>query len=304
MASMTLPPAGALTWGDRDPLQLAAAYLAGYAPATRANYWRDLQHFAAWCAGRGIDLLDAERVHVDLWVRWATDEGYAPGTISRRLSAISGYYAYAQDEGLVARNPVDRVRRPKVPNTSPRSGLDRAEARTLLAVSEAAGPRDATVVGLLLLNGLRASEVGQLDVGALGTDRGHRVLLTPGKGGRLDVVPLAPQLQASVEAHVAGRTTGPLVLANDGGRIGRRQVARLVARLARAAGIARVVCPHDLRHAHVTHALQAGVPLHVVQDGARHADPRTTRRYDRAARSLDEHSTYRLADHLAAEVSA
>ena len=37
MASMTLPPAGALTWGDRDPLQLAAAYLAGFAPATRAT---------------------------------------------------------------------------------------------------------------------------------------------------------------------------------------------------------------------------------------------------------------------------
>jgi hypothetical protein len=44
----------------------------------------------------------------------------------------------------------------------------------------------------------------------------------------------------------------------------------------------------------VTEALAAGVPLQDVQDAAGHADPRTTRRYDRSRHNLDRHPTYVL----------
>jgi integrase len=50
-----------------------------------------------------------------------------------------------------------------------------------------------------------------------------------------------------------------------------------------------------LRHAFVTLALDAGVNLRDVQDAAGHADPRTTRRYDRSRHNLDRHPTYLLA---------
>jgi integrase len=53
--------------------------------------------------------------------------------------------------------------------------------------------------------------------------------------------------------------------------------------------------PHDLRHAFVTLSLDAGASLRDVQDAAGHADPRTTRRYDRARYNLDRHPTYALA---------
>jgi len=48
---------------------------------------------------------------------------------------------------------------------------------------------------------------------------------------------------------------------------------------------------HTLRHAFITAALDAGVPLCDVQEAASHADPRTTMRYDRARGSLDRHAT-------------
>jgi site-specific recombinase XerD len=59
------------------------------------------------------------------------------------------------------------------------------------------------------------------------------------------------------------------------------------------------VGPHLLRHAFVTLALDAGVSLRDVQDAAGHADPRTTRRYDRGRYALDRAATYRLASYLA-----
>jgi len=69
---------------------------------------------------------------------------------------------------------------------------------------------------------------------------------------------------------------------------------------ARRAGIAKTVTPHTLRHAFITAALDAGVPLRDVQEAASHADPRTTMRYDRARGSLDRHATYIVAAYVAA----
>jgi integrase len=54
-----------------------------------------------------------------------------------------------------------------------------------------------------------------------------------------------------------------------------------------------------LRHAFITAALDAGVPLRDVQEAASHADPRTTMPYDRARVSLDRHATYIVASFLA-----
>jgi integrase/recombinase XerD len=54
-----------------------------------------------------------------------------------------------------------------------------------------------------------------------------------------------------------------------------------------------------LRHAFITAALDAGVPLRDVQEAASHADPRTTMRYDRAWTSLDRHATYIVATYVA-----
>jgi len=53
--------------------------------------------------------------------------------------------------------------------------------------------------------------------------------------------------------------------------------------------IPRHIGPHSLRHAAITNALDAGVPLRDTQILARHADPRTTEHYDRARGNLDRH---------------
>ena len=70
-------------------------------------------------------------------------------------------------------------------------------------------------------------------------------------------------------------------------------------RTARSAGIGKLITPHTLRHAFITAALDAGVPLRDVQEAASHADPRTTMRYDRARSSLDRHATYIVSAYLA-----
>ena len=76
-------------------------------------------------------------------------------------------------------------------------------------------------------------------------------------------------------------------------------VQYLVATLAREAGIAQRLIPHGLRHSAITVGLDAGVSLRDMQDFARHADPKTTRRYDRSRNALNRHDIYAIAHYLA-----
>jgi integrase/recombinase XerD len=154
------------------------------------------------------------------------------------------------------------------------------------------------VISLLAINGLRISEALGADVDDLGLERGHRTLTVLRKGGKLVTIPLAPRTARAIDLAIGERLDGPIFLRADGQRMDRHSAGRIVRRVARRAGLAKI-SPHTLRHAFITAALDAGVPLRDVQEAASHADPRTTMRYDRGRVSLDRHATYIVAAYLA-----
>jgi integrase len=113
-------------------------------------------------------------------------------------------------------------------------------------------------------------------------------------------IPLAPRTAEAIDAYVADRTTGPLFVTGTAKRRQRSEAWRTLRRLARDAvpGKADSLDPHDLRHAFVTLSLDARASLRDVQNAAGHADPRTTRRYDRAAPQPGPPSHVPLASQL------
>ena len=112
-------------------------------------------------------------------------------------------------------------------------------------------------------------------------------------------IPLAPRTARAIDLAIGERGGGPVFLAGDGRRLDRHGAGRIVRRVARRAGLTKKAGPHTLRHAFITAALDAGVPLRDVQEAASRADPRTTMRYDRARGSLARHATYIVAAYLA-----
>jgi integrase/recombinase XerD len=160
-------------------------------------------------------------------------------------------------------------------------------------------PAEHALISLLALNGLRVSEATDANIENLGVERGHRTLVVIRKGGKVVTIPLAPRTARAIDLAVGERVDGPIFLGPDRQRLDRHGAARIVRRLARRAEITKPVGPHTLRHAFITAALDAGVPLRDVQEAASHADPRTTMRYDRARGSLDRHATYIVAAYLA-----
>jgi integrase/recombinase XerD len=272
---------------------------------TRAAYGGDLRDWGTWLAERDLDPLAVARAHVDAYARDLERRGRGPATIARRLATLAGYYRYAVDEDVLARSPVDRVRRPRAGGDSPTQGLDRDELRCFLAAADSCkvSSRDRALVELLSIAALRVSEALGANVGDIGSERGHCTLRVTGKGGQRWTVVLPPRVCDAVDAMLAERenppTDGPLFMTRTGRRLSRFEAAAIVARVARLAGIMKRISPHSLRHSAITAALDAGAPLRDVQDYARHADPRTTRRYDRGRHNLDRNAAYKVAAFIA-----
>jgi integrase/recombinase XerD len=128
----------------------------------------------------------------------------------------------------------------------------------------------------------------------------HRVLRVCGKGTKVVLVPLPPAVGRVIDRAIGTRASGPILLNTRGTRMDRHAATRRLRRLAEAAGVPITrPHPHMLRHTFVTTMLDAGVDLRDVQIAARHADPRTTMRYDRARKNLDRHPNYILAAYMA-----
>jgi integrase/recombinase XerD len=276
-----------------------AGFLAGYSGLTRQAYELDLRQYAAWCQSHQLRLFQARRADIECFARDLEARGRARATITRRLCTIAGFYRYAVEEDLLDHSPATHMRRPRLDYESHATGLDRNELGALLVAAGLGAPGEHALISLLALNGLRVSEAVGADIDALGIERGHRTLVVTRKGGKVVTVPLAPRTARAIDLAVGERIAGPIFLAADGRRLDRHGAARIVRRTARRAGIVKNVGPHTMRHAFITAALDAGVPLRDVQEAASHADPRTTMRYDRARTSLDRHATYIVAAYVA-----
>lgn len=282
--------------------QVTEAWLANrrLSEHTRAAYRRDVNAWLGWCAERGVEPLKASFLDVNAYARGLEGRKLAPATVARKLSGLSSWYDFLVKLRAVDHNPVGGADRPNVSRDhSSTVGLSPDEVDALLAVAVEAGPRHNAVLTILADLGLRVGELVGLDLGDVGWERGHRTVRFVGKGGKPRRRVLTPGASEALDAYlvVRGDHAGPLFTTASGARLDRHAVFRLIRRLAAGAGIpgADKLSPHSLRHAFATTARAEGVALEDVQDAMGHADPRTTRRYDRDRHNLDRDPAYMIA---------
>ena len=190
---------------------------------------------------------------------------------------------------------------PTSPAESPTLGLTHLQLEALLTAARQSPNRyDFALICLLGLLGLRIFEATGLNITDLGEEHGRRVIRVLGKGGKVVLVPLPPAVGRALDQAIGDRVLGPILLNTRGVRMDRHAATRRLRALAAATGMRMPsIHPHMLRHTYVTTMLDAGVDLRDVQIAARHADPRTTMRYDRARHNLDRHPNYILAAYMA-----
>jgi len=313
----TLLPVRPGDWDD-EVVDVTAGWLRGFDSVhTRNAYRRDVAGFNAelepaklitpawlpWCQAHGIDPLEAKRRHVAAYARQIEADGHSPGTRARKLSAVSSWYDYLIDEGILERNPAKRTGRPKIDRTvSQATGMSQSETDALLDQAEADSPLSAALISVLYFGGFRVGSVLGATIGDLRWEQGKRALRLKVKGGHDRLAVLEDEATAPLETYLETRgkphPEEPLFVTAGATSFTEVQAWRLIRRLAREAGIKSwdQLNPHTLRHAHITHALDEEVPIEIVQLTAGHKATETTLRYDRARHTRGKRSGTVLSD--------
>jgi integrase/recombinase XerC len=264
----------------------------GASPHTIRGYRTDLGQFRAYLRDAGgVRLAAVDARVLRGYLVWLHQRGLHPASVARKLAAVRSCFRYLTRRGLVRRNPGREVTAPRQRRTLP-SFLPIDEAQALLD-APAPPARDRAVLELLYASGLRVSELAGLDLEDV--DREARTVRVLGKGRKERIVPFGDAAALALEGYLAerGPGPGPLFTNRRGGRLGPRALHTLVRRRARAAGLARRVSPHTLRHSFATHMLDAGADLRLIQELLGHSRLSTTQRYthvsaDRLLRVYDD----------------
>jgi integrase/recombinase XerD len=232
-----------------------------YSPNTVRSYLHAVEEFARHF-GRSPEQLGPDHVR-EYQVHLFRDRKLSARTIAGQTAALRFLF-------------VKTLRRPYLPDALPFPKHSR-RLPTVLSQEEVARLIDASgnlmhraMVMTLYATGVRRAELCRLKVADIDSER--MVLhIHEGKGGRDRDVPLSPKLLDTLREY--WRWMKPKTYLFPGMENNWRadvpvttKVAWIaVTEAAKAAGIARRVSPHTLRHSYATHLLEAGSDLRTIQ---------------------------------------
>jgi integrase/recombinase XerD len=261
-------------WGRLLAAYLIEKELVGRSHRTPHEYGRIVGRFLAGVSGPStVTPLDVELFAYGTGASGSTPSG---STICVRLAAISGLYELAVRNGLVTRNPAALVRRPRATAPLPRGPEPEAIRRILAAIPDTSwGGRDRAIVLIILLCGLRRSEVLGLTAGDVDLRTGE--FLSHVKGGRERRRVMPEPALAALRSVLAGegRLTAKLDPAERLFRVSGGGFAKNLRGYASAAGVAGV-SPHALRHSAAKVRRLAGASIEDVSALLGHRSLSTT----------------------------
>jgi integrase/recombinase XerD len=272
---------------------------------TRKAYLRSARHFFAWCEARNVPL---NRVTAGLIARYFNEQGWAVPTEKQRLAALRILFDHLVAERILHVNPAASVRRERYsPDEGKTAEVTTEEVRRLVAsidVTTLIGLRDRAIIGVLNFTGARVGAVAGLRLSDLTHDGTHPILHFREKNGKPRSIPVRADLAAWLHEYLIAVVVDGEPVDRKGTPLFRtvRQrsgvsfpteyatcgetIRRMVKRRCKAAGLSDRITPHSFRVKTVTTLLQAGQPLEDVQYLVGHADPRTTRLYDRRKKQV------------------
>jgi len=276
---------------------------------TRRNYGQAAKQFLAWCHRRGLELHQVSPRDVGQYFDSLTSSAV---TQKLHLSAIRRLFDFLVNRHAVILNPAATVRTERhqvVEGKTPEIAVE--QVRQLLAridTTTLVGLRDRAIIATLVYTAARIGAVAKLQRQHF-YDAGDQFCIRfSEKGGKSREIPARHDLQLFLSEYltVAGLTDvdkqSPLFRAAirrtdtlTSRALSRADMGRMVKRRMRDADLPSRLSPHSFRVTTITDLLSQGVPLEDVQFLAGHADPRTTRLYDRRQRRVTRNIVERIS---------
>jgi site-specific recombinase XerD len=261
---------------------------------TLRAYRQDLEKYEEFLRLKGLRVTQAKPSTISEFINHLNNKNggaLAPASISRRLSVLSAFYEFLRgnSDGEI-RNPVARMKRPKVNNELPRAVEDNTLATLVDGITDV---RDRAIVLLFVYSGLRLSELCQLNKDTIvprrqktpdGTAQFFGTGEVLGKGRKRRQFMVGPTaLQALgdyIKAHRMKDDNPALFLSERHQRISSRSVQDIVDRWCKRLDVPHIHV-HQLRHSFATRNVNAGMSAAVLQELLGHSQLSTSQRYFR-----------------------
>jgi integrase/recombinase XerD len=269
---------------------------------TRIEYLSDVRAFQAHA---GLSLRQASLSHFLDYQK--SLQHLSSATQSRRLSSLKSLFAFGFKLGYLPVNVAKVVTTPQIENTLSERILSEEELFRILSLET--NPRNLLLLKLFYVSAGRISEVCALEWRNLQPRESGGQITFFGKGGKTRVVLIPENLWNELSAnkpsqqfekldpHQENETeknqtsngdknislnSSPVFISQKGSQLSVSQSWRIVHAAAIRAGIHKNVSPHWFRHAHISHALDNGAPIHLVSETAGHSNVAVTSRYTHA----------------------
>ena len=263
-----------------------------YSPHTLLSYQTDLRQFADYLR-TAYELDEPARADHPLirgWVVELMQQELDPRTVKRKIACLRSYYKFLLQTGAIGRNPMLRIKAPKMakklPDFVPEDALN-GLLNSFDFAPTLAGARDQLILELLYGTGIRLSEligIQEADVNAAA-----RMVRVTGKGNKQRLVPLNATLVSVLENYLArkrqelgagGNAGGTLLVTDKGEPLYEKFVYRTVKHyLSQITTATSQQHPHALRHSFATHLLSKGADLNAIKELLGHASLAATQVY-------------------------
>lgn len=271
-------------------------------------YGADISGFAGYLEEHEINWQQAGQKDVYAYISTDENLNLQNSTRARKIAAIKSFYRYMLMQGLLEKNPFDKMRSPRYKRNLPHPV--RAVDLERFLEDDARGSdtlelRDRALFELIYSTGMRISEALSLAVEDI-TDSEvvYRRLTISGKGRKERVVFIGSAAANALSAYLdiraqllkraAGGENRVLFLNSKGGPLTRRGAAYILEKRRLKLGIKTEFTPHSLRHSFATDILNNGGQIRHVQEMLGHSSISTTQNYTAVARERLR-DTYRLA---------
>ncbi len=266
-----------------DDLHLIRLWLQGKSSHSQEAYVRDIEQFVDFV---DLPLNEVKLQHFWDWVTHLKQKSALPATQARKLAAIKSLFSFAHRIGYLRFNVGAAVTLPSVPEKLSERILTEEDIAQILAQTDTL--RNRVLLKLFYASGARVSELSCLCWGAViarnHNRQGQITLLGKGNKTRTLVIPASVweelmELKSEMETSEPNQ---PVFRSRKGGALSRQQIWRIVRSAAKSAGFDQNISPHWLRHAHASHALDHGAPVHLVKESLGHQSLTTTSKYAHA----------------------
>lgn len=262
---------------DNDD-DLIKSWASGRTENTRDAYLRDIRQAFAFIERPlkewTVELLFDYRDHADA--------KYAESTATRKMASVKSLCSFAHKLGYIPNN-IGNMLECKMPkNKLAQRILPEEEVKRIIAETPAG--RNKTILRVFYSTGIRVSELCGLTFGDFYRHGGAGVVEVDGKGNKVRTLRISESVWEDIMALKGPDTdhNDPVFRSREGGPLTRFMVWRIVKSCAKDAGINLdrfPVSPHWFRHAHASHALDKGAPIHLVKKTLGHSSVSTTSRY-------------------------